>query len=144
MKIELGRTPRSRLEAREKAVKEQLAPRRGIPARPSCCATRSGVTESKSSWQITPHVRPSMMAESRQSSWSRAHADRGIEGPGYGMREGIANPNRLTQERAESETAPRILTDGRSRVGNLSQRVTDLDRQLISRSRRPRCSQPRQ
>src|SRR5207344_932113 len=38
---------------------------------------------------------------------------------------------RLEQERGESEKATRELTDARSRVENLSQRVTDLDRQLI-------------
>ena len=36
-----------------------------------------------------------------------------------------------TQERGESEKATRELTEARSRVENLSQRVTDLDRQLI-------------
>ena len=35
------------------------------------------------------------------------------------------------QERSQSETATRDLTDARGRVENLSQRVTDLDRQLI-------------
>src|SRR6185312_1327213 len=38
---------------------------------------------------------------------------------------------RLTHERGASETATRELTDARGRVENLSQRVTDLDRQLI-------------
>src|SRR5436309_10059806 len=38
---------------------------------------------------------------------------------------------RIAQERTESETASRELAEARSRVDNLSQRVTDLDRQLI-------------
>src|SRR3982075_1375626 len=38
---------------------------------------------------------------------------------------------RLSQERADSERATHELTEARSRVENLSQRVTDLDRQLI-------------
>ena len=38
---------------------------------------------------------------------------------------------RLDQERSESEKATRELSEARSRVENLSQRVTDLDRQLI-------------
>jgi chromosome segregation ATPase len=37
----------------------------------------------------------------------------------------------LAQERSESEIATRELAEARSRVENLSQRVTDLDRQLI-------------
>src|SRR6185295_7534119 len=38
---------------------------------------------------------------------------------------------RLAQERADSERATYELSEARSRVENLSQRVTDLDRQLI-------------
>src|SRR5262249_29248422 len=38
---------------------------------------------------------------------------------------------RLTKERADSEKATSELVDARGRVENLSQRVTDLDRQLI-------------
>ena len=38
---------------------------------------------------------------------------------------------RLAQERADSERATHELSEARSRVENLSQRVTDLDRQLI-------------
>jgi chromosome segregation ATPase len=38
---------------------------------------------------------------------------------------------RLAQERADSERATHELNEARSRVENLSQRVTDLDRQLI-------------
>jgi len=38
---------------------------------------------------------------------------------------------RLEQERSEAEKASRELTEARSRVENLSQRVTDLDRQHV-------------
>jgi chromosome segregation ATPase len=43
-----------------------------------------------------------------------------------------ATQARLAQERSESETATRDLGEARGRVENLSQRVTDLDRQLIA------------
>src|SRR6185437_12072642 len=46
-------------------------------------------------------------------------------------KEFTATQARLTQERRDSEVATRDLTDARGRVENLSQRVTDLDRQLI-------------
>src|SRR5262249_61936198 len=39
---------------------------------------------------------------------------------------------RLTQERSDSATVSRDLPEARGRVENLSQRVTDLDRQLIA------------
>lgn len=42
-----------------------------------------------------------------------------------------ATQSRLTQARSDSETATQQLSDARGRVENLSQRVTDLDRQLI-------------
>src|SRR5258708_26771630 len=50
---------------------------------------------------------------------------------GDGEKEFGATQARLAQERTESENATRELTEARSRVENLSQRVTDLDRQLI-------------
>ena len=50
---------------------------------------------------------------------------------GDAEKEFAATQARLAQERSESETATRELGDARGRVENLSQRVTDLDRQLI-------------
>src|SRR5258708_23354872 len=50
---------------------------------------------------------------------------------GDGEKEFAATQARLAQERTESENATRELNEARSRVENLSQRVTDLDRQLI-------------
>jgi chromosome segregation ATPase len=50
---------------------------------------------------------------------------------GDAEKEFAATQTRLTQERTDSEVATRELTDARGRVENLSQRVTDLDRQLI-------------
>jgi chromosome segregation ATPase len=46
-------------------------------------------------------------------------------------KEFAATQTRLAQEHSESEAATRELSEARSRVENLSQRVTDLDRQLI-------------
>jgi len=43
----------------------------------------------------------------------------------------VATQARLTHERSESEVASRELGDARGRVENLSQRVTELDHQLI-------------
>jgi chromosome segregation ATPase len=50
---------------------------------------------------------------------------------GDAEKEFAATQTRLVQERADSESATKDLADARSRVENLSQRVTDLDRQLI-------------
>jgi chromosome segregation ATPase len=50
---------------------------------------------------------------------------------GDAEKEFAATQARLLQERGESETASRELTDARGRVENLSQRVTELDRQLL-------------
>src|SRR5262249_28227642 len=50
---------------------------------------------------------------------------------GDAEKEVAATQARLTQEQRESETATRELGEARGRVENLSQRVTDLDRQLI-------------
>jgi len=50
----------------------------------------------------------------------------------------------LEQQRGESDAATRELGEARSRVENLSQRVTDLDRQLIIQIKEPEYRQPRQ
>jgi chromosome segregation ATPase len=50
---------------------------------------------------------------------------------GDAEKEFAATQARLAQERTDSEVATRELNEARSRVENLSQRVTDLDRQLI-------------
>src|ERR1700750_3186733 len=90
MKIELGEKNATifALEAREKAVKEQLrATEEAFPA--------------------------------------KTEAARSAE------RDYPETQTRLAHERGESASATRELTDARSRVENLNQRVTDLDRQLI-------------
>jgi chromosome segregation ATPase len=51
---------------------------------------------------------------------------------GEAEKEFAATRARLAQEQRDSDTATRELTEARGRVENLSQRVTDLDRQLIA------------
>src|SRR5262249_54257615 len=76
----------------------------------------------------------SMMAESRQVELVAVRTqivelERRV---GDAEKDFAATQARLTQERGESETATRELGEARGRVENLSQRVTDLDRQLIA------------
>ena len=74
-----------------------------------------------------------MMAESRQVELVavRAQIDELKNRVGDAEKEFAATQARLAAERGESEKATRELTEARGRVENLSQRVTDLDRQLI-------------
>src|SRR5262249_1722429 len=75
----------------------------------------------------------SVMADSRQVELVavRAQIDELKSRVGDAEREFASTHARLTQERGESEVATRDLNEARSRVENLSQRVNDLDRQLI-------------
>jgi chromosome segregation ATPase len=75
----------------------------------------------------------SLVADSRQVELVavRAQIDQLKNRVGDAEKEFASTQARLTQERGESEVATRDLNDARSRVENLSQRVTDLDRQLI-------------
>ena len=75
----------------------------------------------------------SMMADSRQVELVAVRTQiEELKGRvGDAEKEFSTTQARLTQERADSEHATRELTEARSRVENLSQRVTDLDRQLI-------------
>src|SRR5207302_3323499 len=75
----------------------------------------------------------SMMAETRQVELVavRTHIEELRNRVGDAEQEFAATQARLTQERGESEAATRELLEARGRVENLSQRVTDLDRQLI-------------
>jgi chromosome segregation ATPase len=61
----------------------------------------------------------------------RAQIDELKNRVGDAEKEFAATQARLAQERSDSEKATAELGDARSRVENLSQRVTDLDRQLI-------------
>jgi chromosome segregation ATPase len=139
MKLELGEKNATifSLEAREKAMKEQLR------ATEEEFATKTGslrgaehaLTDKQSELaKLTAELSDrSMMAESRQVELVavRAQIDVLKGRVTEAEKEYAATQTRLEQERRDSEKASRELTEARSRVENLSQRVTDLDRQLI-------------
>ena len=139
MKIELGEKNATifSLEAREKAVKEQLrATEEEFAAKTeSLRQAEQALTDkqgelTKLNGELNDR---SMVADSRQVELVavRAQIEELRSRVSDAEKEFAATQARLTQERGESEVATRDLTDARSRVENLSQRVTDLDRQLI-------------
>jgi DNA repair exonuclease SbcCD ATPase subunit len=139
MKIELGEKNATifALEAREKAMKEQLR------ATEEEFAAKTGLLRSAEQALIDKQAElakinhelsdRSMTADSRQIELIavRAQIDELKGRVGNAEKEFAATQTRLAQERTESETATRELTEARNRVENLSERVTDLDRQLI-------------
>jgi chromosome segregation ATPase len=139
MKIELGEKNATifALEAREKAVKEQLrateeefnAKTEALRAAEQALNNKQGEL-AKINSELSDR---SMMAESRKVELVavRTQIEELKNRVGDAEKEFTATQARLTQERSESETASRELGDARSRVENLSQRVTELDRQLI-------------
>ena len=139
MKLELGEKNATifALEAREKAIKEQLRATeeefgtKTVSVRSAEQALADKQNDlAKLSAQLSDR---SMMAESRQVELvaMRAQVDALKSRVGDAEKEFSATQGRLEQERSEAEKASRELTEARSRVENLSQRVTDLDRQLI-------------
>jgi chromosome segregation ATPase len=139
MKLELGEKNATifSLEAREKAVKEQLrATEEEFTAKTESLREAERALKDKQSElaKINSELSDrSMMAESRQVELVavRMQID-GLKGRvGDAEKEFAATQARLAQERSDSEAASRELAEARSRVENLSQRVTDLDRQLI-------------
>jgi chromosome segregation ATPase len=139
MKLELGEKNATifSLEAREKAVKEQLRATeeeftaKTASLREAETALKDKQTElAKINHQLSDR---SMMAESRQVELVavRTQIDELKNRVGDAEKEFAKTQARLEQERSESEKATLELTEARSRVENLSQRVTDLDRQLI-------------
>src|SRR6195256_6608367 len=139
MKLELGEKNATifALEAREKAIKEQLRATeeefgtKTVAVRSAEQALADKQNDlAKLSAQLSDR---SMMAESRQVELvaMRAQVDALKSRVGDAEKEFSATQGRLEQERSEAEKASRELTEARSRVENLSQRVTDLDRQLI-------------
>jgi chromosome segregation ATPase len=139
MKLELGEKNATifSLEAREKAVKEQLrATEEEFTAKTESLREAERALKDKQSElaKINSELSDrSMMAESRQVELVavRVQID-GLKGRvGDAEKEFAATQARLAQERSDSEAASRELAEARSRVENLSQRVTDLDRQLI-------------
>ena len=139
MKIELGEKNATifSLEAREKAVKEQLrATEEEFTAKTEMLrGAERALTEKQAELARINHELSdrSMIADSRQVELVAVRTQiEELKGRvGAAEKEFSATQARLAQERIESENATRELTDARSRVENLSQRVTDLDRQLI-------------
>lgn len=139
MKIELGEKNATifALEAREKAVKEQLrATEEEFSAKTAALrAAEMALTDKQGELaKINSELSDrSMMAESRQVELVavRAQIEALKNRVGDAEKEFTATQTRLAQERTESETASRELSEARGRVENLSQRITELDRQLI-------------
>src|SRR3977135_38976 len=139
MKLELGEKNATifSLEAREKAVKEQMrATEEELTAKTESLRDAEQAIKNKQNElaKINAELSDrSMMAESRQVELVavRAQIDDLKGRVGDAEKEFAATQARLEQERSESEKATRELAEARSRVENLSQRVTDLDRQLI-------------
>src|SRR6202140_224959 len=139
MKIELGEKNATifGLEAREKAVKEQMrATEEEFAAKTEALrGAEKALTDKQGELAKINHELSdrSMMAESRQVELVavRAQIDELKNRVGDAEKEFSTTQARLEAARGESETATRELTGARSRVENLSQRVPDLDRQLI-------------
>src|ERR1700737_441052 len=139
MKIELGEKNATifSLEAREKAIKEQLRrTEKKIAAKTEALRDAEKALKDKRSELAKLNTElsdRSMMAESRQVELMavRVQIDELKNRVGDAEKEFATTQARLTQERGESEKATRELSAARSRVENLSQRVTHLDRQLI-------------
>jgi chromosome segregation ATPase len=139
MKIELGEKNATifGLEAREKAVKEQMrATEEEFAAKTEMLrVAEKALTDKQAELARINHDLSdrSMVAESRQVELVavRAQIDELKNRVGDAEKEFAVTQARLAHERTDSENATRDLNDARSRVENLSQRVTDLDRQLI-------------
>jgi chromosome segregation ATPase len=139
MKLELGEKNATifSLEAREKAVKEQLrVTEEEFTAKTSALRDAEQALKDRQSElaKINAELSDrSMTAESRQVELVavRTHIEELRNRVSDAEKEFAATQLRLSQERADSEKASRELAEARSRVENLSQRVTDLDRQLI-------------
>jgi chromosome segregation ATPase len=139
MKLELGEKNATifSLEAREKAVKEQMrATEEEFTAKTESLRDAEKALKDKQGElaKINTELSDrSMMAESRQVELLavRTQIDELRNRVGDAEKEYAATQARLAQQRTDSEKATSELADARSRVENLSQRVTDLDRQLI-------------
>jgi chromosome segregation ATPase len=139
MKLELGEKNATifALEAREKAMKEQLrATEEEFAAKTEGLRDAEQALKDKQNElaKINTELSDrSMMVESRQVELVavRVQIDELKNRVSDAEKEFAATHTRLEQERGESDKATRELAEARSRVENLSQRVTDLDRQLI-------------
>jgi chromosome segregation ATPase len=140
MKIELGEKNATifALEAREKAIKDQLrATEEEFTAKTESLRTaETALTDKQSELSKLNHELSdrSLMADSRQVELLAVRAqidalkNRVEEAEG----EYSSTQKKLEQQRGESNVATRELAEARARAENLSQRVTDLDRQLIA------------
>ena len=139
MKIELGEKNATifSLEAREKAMKEQLrATEEEFAAKTEMlrAAERALADKQAELARINHELSDrSMTADTRQVELVTVRTQiEELKGRvGDAEKEFAATQARLAQERSQSETATRELSEARGRVENLSQRVTDLDRQLL-------------
>ncbi|NOJ50901.1 hypothetical protein [Bradyrhizobium archetypum] len=139
LKIELGEKNATifTLEAREKAMKEQLrATEEEFAAKTELLRNaEQALTDKQAELARINHELNdrSMTADSRQVELVSVRTQiEELKGRvGDAEKEFSATQARLAQERAESEHASRELSEARGRVESLSQRVTDLDRQLI-------------
>jgi chromosome segregation ATPase len=140
MKIELGEKNATifALEAREKAMKEQLrATEEEFSTKTESLRDAEFALAEKRSELVRINSElsdRSVVADSRQVELVavRAQIDELKGRVGEAEKEFSETQSRLTQERGASEAASRELMEARGRVENLSQRVTDLDRQLVS------------
>src|SRR5256714_4258124 len=139
MEIELGEKNATifSLEAREKAVKEQLrATEEEFAAKTELLrSAEQALTDKQAELARINHELNdrAMTADSRQVELVavRTQIEQLKGRVGDAEKEFSTTQARLAQERADSERATHELSEARSRVENLSQRVTDLDRQLI-------------
>jgi chromosome segregation ATPase len=139
MKIELGEKNATifALEAREKAMKEQLrATEEEFATKTnSLRAAELALSEKRNELlRINNELSDrSLVADSRQVELVAVRAQiEELKGRvGEAEKEFSETQSRLTQERGASEAASRELAEARGRVENLSQRVTDLDHQLV-------------
>lgn len=139
MKLELGEKNATifALEAREKAVKEQLrATEEEFTAKTESLRDAEQALKDKQLELVKLNAElsdRSMTADSRQVELVTVRAQiEALRGRvGEAEKDFSATQIRLDQERSDFEKASRELVEARGRVENLSQRVTDLDRQLI-------------
>jgi chromosome segregation ATPase len=139
MKIELGEKSATifSLEAREKSVKDQLrATEEEFAAKTQMLrSAETALIDKQAELAKLNHdlSDKSIMAESRQVELVavRAQIDALQNRVGDAEKEFSETQARLEQQRGESDAATQALVEARGRVENLSQRVTDLDRQLM-------------
>src|SRR5436309_158499 len=139
MKLELGEKNATifALEAREKAIKDQLrATEEEFAAKTQGLRTaETALAEKQAELARLTHELSdrSAVAESRQAELLavRAEVDALKHRVGDAEKEFTDTRQRLEVQRGESTSATRELTEARAKVENLSQRVTDLDRQLV-------------